>query len=108
VLGVAIFNTQKQQFDFKPGPVFAKHRLGRRDQPYDPRTQSALLEAMSEEQVFGRKRDPPALERPVYGRRDAEPVRIRGHLLSAENQLDRFLLPCRGGLTPTARPNTGS
>src|SRR4029078_3276518 len=51
VLGVSIFNTQTQQFDFKPGPVFANIVLADEINRTTPRTQSALLEAMSEEQV---------------------------------------------------------
>src|SRR5205085_7810042 len=51
VLGVSIFNTQTQQFDFKPGPVFANVVLADEINRTTPRTQSALLEAMSEEQV---------------------------------------------------------
>src|SRR5947209_7983750 len=51
VLGVSIFNTQTQQFDFKPGPIFANIVLADEINRTTPRTQSALLEAMSEEQV---------------------------------------------------------
>src|SRR5207248_10811516 len=50
VLGVSIFNTQTQKFDFKPGPVFANIVLADEINRTTPRTQSALLEAMSEEQ----------------------------------------------------------
>src|SRR5207245_5350352 len=45
VLGVSIFNTQTQQFDFKPGPVFANVVLADEINRTTPRTQSALLEA---------------------------------------------------------------
>src|SRR3982750_1140190 len=51
VLGVSIFNSQKQDFEFKPGPVFANIVLADEINRTTPRTQSALLEAMSEEQV---------------------------------------------------------
>src|SRR6059058_1408503 len=51
VLGVSIFNQQTQKFDFKPGPVFANVVLADEINRTTPRTQSALLEAMSEEQV---------------------------------------------------------
>src|SRR3954451_21127351 len=51
VLGVSIFNNQKQEFDFKPGPIFANIVLADEINRTTPRTQSALLEAMSEEQV---------------------------------------------------------
>jgi MoxR-like ATPase len=51
VLGVSIFNNQKQEFDFKPGPIFANVVLADEINRTTPRTQSALLEAMSEEQI---------------------------------------------------------
>ena len=57
VLGVSIFNTQTQQFDFKPGPIFANIVLADEINRTTPRTQSALLEAMSEEQVSRREPD---------------------------------------------------
>src|SRR5687767_6863571 len=51
VLGVSVFNGQTQTFDFRPGPVFANIVLADEINRTTPRTQSALLEAMSEEQV---------------------------------------------------------
>src|SRR5262245_17609499 len=51
VLGVSVYNTQTQTFDFKPGPIFANIVLADEINRTTPRTQSALLEAMSEEQV---------------------------------------------------------
>jgi MoxR-like ATPase len=51
VLGVSVYNSNSQQFDFKPGPIFANIVLADEINRTTPRTQSALLEAMSEEQV---------------------------------------------------------
>src|SRR6059058_2047706 len=51
VLGVSIYNSLTQTFDFKPGPIFANIVLADEINRTTPRTQSALLEAMSEEQV---------------------------------------------------------
>src|SRR3982750_2460918 len=51
VLGVSVYNNQSSQFEFKPGPVFANIVLADEINRTTPRTQSALLEAMSEEQV---------------------------------------------------------
>ena len=48
VLGVSVFNNQSQSFEFKPGPVFANVVLADEINRTTPRTQSALLEAMSE------------------------------------------------------------
>src|SRR2546425_9332821 len=50
VLGVGVYNPQSQAFDFKPGPIFANIILADEINRTTPRTQSALLEAMSEEQ----------------------------------------------------------
>src|SRR5437660_12485250 len=51
VLGVSVYNNQAQSFDFKPGPIFANIVLADEINRTTPRTQSALLEAMAEEQV---------------------------------------------------------
>src|SRR5438093_9696671 len=51
VLGVSVFNSQTQQFDFKRGPIFTNIVLADEINRTTPRTQSALLEAMSEEQI---------------------------------------------------------
>ena len=51
VLGVSIYNNKTNAFEFKPGPVFANIVLADEINRTTPRTQSALLEAMAEEQV---------------------------------------------------------
>lgn len=51
LVGVSVFNTLEQRFDFKPGPVFTQVLLADELNRATPRTQSALLEAMSERQV---------------------------------------------------------
>ena len=51
VLGVSVYNSQSQRFEFKPGPIFANIVLADEINRTTPRTQSALLEAMSQEQV---------------------------------------------------------
>src|SRR3982750_207872 len=51
ILGVSVFNSTTQTFEFKPGPIFANIGLADEINRTTPRTQSALLEAMSEEQV---------------------------------------------------------
>ncbi|MDZ7701620.1 MAG: MoxR family ATPase [Halobacteriales archaeon] len=51
VTGVNVFNQQTREFDFQPGPVFANIVLGDEINRAPPKTQSALLEAMEEEQV---------------------------------------------------------
>ena len=51
VIGVSVFNPADQQFEFKPGPLFANIVLADEINRTTPKTQSALLEAMSESQV---------------------------------------------------------
>jgi MoxR-like ATPase len=51
VTGVNVFNQQTREFEFRPGPVFANIVLGDEINRAPPKTQSALLEAMEEEQV---------------------------------------------------------
>ena len=91
VLGVSIFNTQTQKFDFKPGPVFANVVLADEINRTTPRTQSALLEAMSEEQVSV-ENTTMALERPFMVVATQNPFEFEGTYYLPENQLDRFIL----------------
>nr|WP_267639086.1 MoxR family ATPase [Halovenus rubra] len=51
VTGVNVFNQQTQEFDFRPGPIFADVVLGDEINRAPPKTQSALLEAMEEQQA---------------------------------------------------------
>jgi MoxR-like ATPase len=91
VLGVSIFNNQTQEFDFKPGPVFANIVLADEINRTTPRTQSALLEAMSEEQVSVENQTL-ALARPFMLVATQNPFEFEGTYFLPENQLDRFLL----------------
>ena len=91
VLGVSIFNTTTQQFDFKPGPVFANIVLADEINRTTPRTQSALLEAMSEEQVSVENQTMP-LQRPFMVVATQNPFEFEGTYYLPENQLDRFIL----------------
>ncbi len=91
VLGVSIFNSQTQSFDFKPGPVFANIVLADEINRTTPRTQSALLEAMSEEQVSVENQTFP-LQRPFMLVATQNPFEFEGTYYLPENQLDRFLL----------------
>ena len=91
VLGVSIFNSQTQKFDFKPGPVFANVVLADEINRTTPRTQSALLEAMSEEQVSVENMTMP-LDRPFMVVATQNPFEFEGTYYLPENQLDRFIL----------------
>jgi MoxR-like ATPase len=91
VLGVSVYNSQSQSFDFKPGPIFANIVLADEINRTTPRTQSALLEAMSEEQVSIENRTY-ALERPFMVIATQNPFEFEGTYYLPENQLDRFLI----------------
>jgi MoxR-like ATPase len=96
VLGVSIFNNQTQTFDFKPGPVFANIVLADEVNRTTPRTQSALLEAMSEEQV-SMDRQTFVLERPFMLVATQNPFEFEGTYHLPENQMDRFLVKVQVG-----------
>src|SRR5687768_16948206 len=51
IIGVSVYRSDKQSFEFRPGPIFANVVLADEINRTTPRTQSALLEAMSEGQV---------------------------------------------------------
>ena len=91
VLGVSIFNNETRAFEFKPGPVFANIVLADEINRTTPRTQSALLEAMSEEQVSIENQTFP-LERPFMLVATQNPFEFEGTYHLPENQLDRFLV----------------
>jgi MoxR-like ATPase len=78
-----------QSFEFKPGPVFANIVLADEINRTTPRTQSALLEAMSEEQVSVENQTI-ALERPFMVVATQNPFEFEGTYHLPENQLDRF------------------
>src|SRR3954447_10900711 len=91
VLGVSVFDSKTSQFEFKPGPVFANIILADEINRTTPRTQSALLEAMSEEQVSVENQTFP-LQRPFMVVATQNPFEFEGTYYLPENQLDRFLL----------------
>ena len=91
VLGVSVYNSQTHNFEFKPGPVFANIVLADEINRTTPRTQSALLEAMSEEQV-SIENQTFVLQRPFMLVATQNPFEFEGTYHLPENQLDRFLL----------------
>lgn len=91
VLGVSVYNNQSHTFEFKPGPVFANVVLADEINRTTPRTQSALLEAMSEEQVSIENKTMP-LERPFMVVATQNPFEFEGTYHLPENQLDRFIV----------------
>jgi MoxR-like ATPase len=91
VLGVSIYNQETQTFEFKNGPIFANIVLADEINRTTPRTQSALLEAMSEEQVSIESQTR-RLPRPFMVIATQNPFEFEGTYYLPENQLDRFLI----------------
>jgi len=91
VLGVSVYSARDQEFEFKRGPVFANVLLADEINRTTPKTQSALLEAMSEGQVTvdGRSHD---LPKPFLVIATQNPAEHHGTYPLPESQLDRFLM----------------
>ncbi len=91
IVGSSIYHSGAGQFEFSPGPVFANIVLADEINRAPPRTQSALLEAMSEGQVSvdGTTHD---LPNPFLVIATQNPFEFEGTYLLPESQLDRFLL----------------
>jgi MoxR-like ATPase len=91
ILGMSIFNRQEETFSFQPGPVFTQVLLADEVNRATPRTQSALLEAMSEAQVTidGMTRPLPT---PFFVIATQNPANQSGTYPLPESQLDRFLM----------------
>ncbi len=96
VIGVSVFDPVRQAFEFKPGPIFANVVLADEINRTTPKTQSALLEAMSESQItvdnFTHR-----LPEPFLVVATQNPVEHHGTYPLPESQLDRFLMRIRMG-----------
>ena len=91
VLGISVYSSVEQQFEFKPGPVFTNVLLADEINRTTPKTQSALLEAMNEGQVTLDGQSHP-LPQPFLVIATQNPVEHHGTYPLPESQLDRFLL----------------
>jgi MoxR-like ATPase len=91
VVGISIFNREKNGFMFHPGPVFTQVLLADEINRATPKAQSALLEAMEERQVTadGVTRDLPS---PYFVIATQNPAHQIGTFQLPESQLDRFLM----------------
>jgi MoxR-like ATPase len=91
ILGSSIYNPVSGEFRFDPGPIFCNILLADEINRASPRTQSALLEAMNENQatIEGRRRP---LARPFMVIATENPIEFRGTYPLPEAQLDRFLI----------------
>ena len=91
LLGVSIYERNKEDFVFHPGPVFAQVLLADEINRAGPKTQSALLEAMEEHQVTVDGQTRP-LPRPFFVIATQNPSDQLGTYPLPESQLDRFLM----------------
>lgn len=91
VLGVSVYEAASRQFQFHPGPVFTHVLLADEINRAPPRTQSALLEAMAEQQVTLDGVTHP-LPDPFFVIATQNPVNLSGTFPLPDSQLDRFLL----------------
>jgi MoxR-like ATPase len=91
ITGGAIYNANTQEFSFTRGPVFANIFLADEINRTTPRTQSALLEAMSEGQVSADGQTY-RLPRPFMVIATQNPLEFEGTYPLPESQLDRFLM----------------
>lgn len=91
IVGGSVFNSKTQEFVFHPGPIFSNLVLADEINRAPPRTQSALLEAMSDNQVsvdgVSHK-----LPEPFMVIATQNPFEFEGTYVLPESQLDRFLL----------------
>jgi MoxR-like ATPase len=96
VVGISVFNQIEQQFEFKPGPIFANIVLADEINRTTPKTQSALLEAMNEAQVTVDAHTH-ALPQPFMVLATQNPIEHHGTYPLPESQMDRFLIRIRMG-----------
>src|SRR6185369_1665475 len=101
VTGVNVFNQRSNEFEFKPGPVFANLLLVDEINRASPKTQAALLECMQEQQVTidGQTYE---LDRPFMVMATQNPIEYEGTYPLPEAQLDRFAMRLALGYPPLA------
>lgn len=96
VIGVSVYSPAAQQFEFKPGPIFANVVVADEINRTTPKTQSALLEAMNESQITVDNHTH-ALPKPFLVLATQNPIEHHGTYPLPESQLDRFLMRIRMG-----------
>ena len=96
VIGVSVFSQQTDRFEFRQGPIFANVVLADEINRTTPKTQSALLEAMNENQVTVDNRTW-LLPQPFLVMATQNPIEHHGTYPLPESQLDRFLMRLKIG-----------
>ncbi len=102
ITGVAVFNQETREFEFKPGGIFANIVVGDEINRASPKTQSALLESMEERQVSV-DGTTYLLELPFMVVATQNPIEMEGTYPLPEAQRDRFMARIQIGYpTPAA------
>jgi MoxR-like ATPase len=96
ITGFTVYNQQRGEFLFQPGPVMTHVLLADEINRTIPRTQSSLLESMEERQVTVDGATHP-LPRPFFVMATQNPIELEGTFPLPDAQLDRFLLRVRLG-----------
>ncbi|MCZ6502916.1 MAG: MoxR family ATPase [Gammaproteobacteria bacterium] len=91
ILGVSVFDQHSQDFRFRPGPIFTQILLADEINRASPRTQSALLEAMAENQVSV-EGDRIEMDELFFVIATQNPVEFHGTYPLPESQMDRFAM----------------
>ncbi len=91
VTGVSVFNQKTREFEFRPGPIMAQIVLADEINRATPKTQSALLEAMEEQQVTV-DGVTYAMDRPFLVLATQNPIEYEGTFPLPEAQIDRFMM----------------
>ncbi|TVQ46720.1 MAG: AAA family ATPase [Gammaproteobacteria bacterium] len=102
ILGVSVYHPERRGFEFQPGPIFAQLVLADEINRATPKTQSALLEAMEEQQVTADGVTHP-LPEPFFVVATRNPTEQTGTFALPESQLDRFLMQIRLGYPDPAQ-----
>jgi len=101
IIGVSIFDRTANRFEFQHGPIFAQLVLADEVNRATPKAQSALLEAMEEQQVTVDGRSYP-LPEPFFVVATQNPIDQVGTFPLPESQLDRFLMRIELGYPDSA------
>jgi len=96
IIGVSIYNPDSREFEFRQGPLFTNIVLADEINRTNPKTQSALLEAMNERRVSV-ERKTYALPEPFMVIATQNPTEYHGTFPLPESQLDRFMMHIKLG-----------
>jgi MoxR-like ATPase len=96
IIGVNIYNPDSREFEFRSGPIFANIVLADEINRTNPKTQSALLEAMNERRVSV-ERKTYTLPEPFMVIATQNPIEYHGTFPLPESQLDRFMMHIKLG-----------